>query len=125
MMKATLKIMAACLSLLAACQNPGKNKQDYIPGTYVKSAKSEYSIADDTLIIQHADGNSYQITQRTTYQAIRDGKLLPKKQLVKHLDASWDDSKQELDETTTGKVYHIDPAKQVLTIKQLTYHKIR
>lgn len=125
MMKATLKIMAACLLLLAACQNPGKDKQDFIPGTYVKSAKSEYSIADDTLIIRHTDGSSYQITQRTTYQAIRDGKLLPKKHMVQHLDASWDDSKQELDETTTGKVYQVDPIKQILTIKRLTYHKIR
>ncbi|QEM15704.1 hypothetical protein [Mucilaginibacter rubeus] len=125
MMNATLKIMAACLLLLAACQNPGKDKQDFIPGTYVKSAKSEYSIADDTLIIEHTNGTSYKITQRTTYQAIRDGKLLPKKHLVHYLNASWDDSKQELDETTTGKVYHADPLKQVLTIKNLTYHKIR
>ncbi|MBB6108683.1 hypothetical protein SAMN05421821_10282 [Mucilaginibacter lappiensis] len=124
-MKATLKIMAACLLLLAACQNPSKKKQDFIPGTYVQHSKGEYGVADDTLIIQHADGSSYQITQRTTYQAIREGKLLPKKHRVQNLDASWDDTKQELDETTTGRVYHVDLDKNALIIKQSSYLKIR
>ncbi|WP_166091410.1 hypothetical protein [Mucilaginibacter inviolabilis] len=123
-MKATFKIMAACLLLLAACQNPGKSKQDFIPGTYVQNSKGEYGVADDTLIIQHADGTSYQITQRTTYQAIRDGKLLPKKHKVQHLDAAWDETKQELDETTTGRIYHVDVKNNALTIKGFAYHKV-
>jgi len=124
-MKATLKITAACLSLLAACQNPSQKKQDFIPGTYVQKSKGEYGMADDTLIIKHSESSNYHITQRTTYQAIRDGKLLPKKHKVRDFDAAWDDTRQELDETTTGKVYHVDPEKDMLTIKGFAYHKIR
>ncbi|EHQ24671.1 hypothetical protein Mucpa_0477 [Mucilaginibacter paludis DSM 18603] len=124
-MKATFKIMATCLLFATACQNESKNKQDFIPGTYVHSSKGEYGVADDTLIIQHAGGTSYQIKQRTTYQAIRDGKLLPKKHKVQNYDAAWDETKQELDEAITGRIYHVDLKNNALIIKQSSYRKIR
>lgn len=64
------------------------------------------------------------ITRRTTYQAIRGGKLLPKHSKVENLNAVWDTNKQELDELITGRVFRFDTDKKLLLIKQATYQKI-
>jgi uncharacterized lipoprotein YajG len=123
-MKATVKMMIAAILLLAACQSKNSQTQDFIPGTYVNAAKGEYAIADDTLVIKLVDGNNYQITRRTTYQAIRVGKLLPKHNKVENLNAVWDNNKQELDELITGRIFRFDTDKKLLLIKQATYQKI-
>jgi hypothetical protein len=123
-MKATIKLMIAALLLLAACQSKNSQTQDFIPGTYVNAAKGEYAIANDTLIIKPTNGNNYQITRRTTYQAIRDGHLLPKHNKVESLNAVWDSNKQELDELITGKVFRFDADKKLLLINQASYRKI-
>ncbi|MDB5086118.1 MAG: hypothetical protein JWR09_112, partial [Mucilaginibacter sp.] len=88
-MRATVKMMIAGLLLLAACQSKNSQTQDFIPGTYANAAKGEYAVANDTLNIKQVDGNNYQITRRTTYQAVRDGKLLPKHSKVQNLNAVW------------------------------------
>lgn len=123
-MKATFKLMIAAICLLAACQSKNSKTQDFIPGTYVNAAKGEYAIANDTLIIKQADDNNYQITRRTTYQAIRDGKLLPKHNKVENVNAVWDNNKQELDEPITGRVFRFDMVNKSLLINQAVYHKL-
>ena len=122
-MKATIKMMVGAILLLAACQSKNQT-QDFIPGTYVNSAKGEYAIANDTLLIQLINVNNYQIIRRTTYQAIRNGKLLPKHHKEQKLNAVWDSGKQELDETITGRIFHFDENKRLLLINQAVYHKI-
>jgi maltose-binding protein MalE len=123
-MKATCKLMIGAIALLTACQNKSTQTQNFIPGTYVNAAKGEYAIAHDTIIIRQADGNNYQIIRRTTYQAIRNGHLLPKHSKVENLNAVWDSSKQELDELITGRVFHFDTGKKLLLINQAVYQKI-
>jgi hypothetical protein len=123
-MKATFKLMIAAICLLGACQSKNGQTQDFIPGTYVNAAKGEYAVANDTLIIAQANGNNYSITRRTTYQAIRDGKLLPKHKKVENLNAVWDSGKQALDELITGRVFRFDAAKKLLLINQASYQKI-
>jgi protein involved in sex pheromone biosynthesis len=123
-MKATFKMMTAAILLLAACQSKNNQTEDFISGTYVNAAKGEYAIANDTLIIKQVDDNNYQITRRTTYQAIRDGKLLPKHSKVENLNAAWDSNKQELDELITGRVFRFDTNKKLLLINQAAYQKI-
>ena len=123
-MKATFKSMVGALLLLAACQSKNSQTQDFIPGTYVNSAKGEYAVANDTLVIRQADGNNYQITRRTGYQAIRHGKLLPKHSKVQILNSVWDSNKQELDEVTTGRIFRFDTDKKLLLINQASYQKL-
>ena len=123
-MKKTFKMMIAAILLLPACQSKNNQTEDFIPGTYVNAAKGEYAIANDTLIIKQVDANNYQITRRTTYQAIRDGKLLPKHSKVENLNAVWDSNKQELGELITGRVFRFDTDKKLLLINQAAYQKI-
>jgi len=123
-MKTAVKMMIAAIVLLAACQSKNAQTQDFIPGTYVNAAKGEYAVANDTLIIKQGDGNNYHITRRTTYQAIRNGQLLPKHRKVESLNAVWDSGKQELDEQVTGRIFRFDAGKKLLLINQASYRKI-
>ena len=123
-MKATFKIMAGALLLLAACQSKTSKVQSSIDGIYVNHAQSEYAIADDTLTFTHTDGKHYIITRNTGYQAIRNGKLLPKKHKLEKVEGDYDTQANLLNETTTGRVFHFNPDKRILILKQAVYRKI-
>jgi type IV pilus biogenesis protein CpaD/CtpE len=123
-MKTRSVLAAAVVLLMASCQFKSTQTQSAIPGTYVNYAKGEFGEANDTLVIVQVDGNSYLITRKTTYRAIRNGKLLSKHRKVKKLNGTWDVQKQELDETTTGRIFRFDVAKRLLLINQAKYSKI-
>ncbi|UEG54894.1 hypothetical protein LLH06_07940 [Mucilaginibacter daejeonensis] len=68
MKKYLIIVIIAIIAINAiACQNTTNHD-----GIYTAHLKGEYSVADDTLIV---NGNF--ITRRTGYQKIRKGKLLP------------------------------------------------
>jgi hypothetical protein len=71
------KLLIGCLASLAAtlfvaCGTDNQN------GSYVASLKSEYSIAEDTIIIK-----DNVVTNRVGYRRILNGELKPKKWSVK------------------------------------------
>lgn len=66
----TMKKIIVIALLLAACQNNSRR--------YVNHTDGQYSVADDTLIIQDTA-----VINRTGYQKIRNGQLLPKQYQVK------------------------------------------
>jgi len=119
------KILLLPISLLAAC---GKHHKtiDFIPGTYVNQAQSEYSIANDTLVIAQdaATGNIYHVTRKTGFRRIVDGKLLPAAHQVKTLNGLWDDGKQVLQITQNGILLLFQPEQNKLTIQNSEYHKL-
>jgi hypothetical protein len=123
-MKATFKMMIAAICLLAACQSKTAKVQSFIDGIYVNHAQSEYGIADDTLTFTHTDGGHYIITRNTGYQAIRDGKLLPKKHKLEKVEGDYDSQTNLLNETTAGRVFHFNPDKRILILKQAVYRKL-
>ena len=62
---------------MAGC-NMGRDKmKDFIQGTYVEDYEQEYSKGHDTLIftLVSKEGNSYQITRRTSYNRIVNKKF--------------------------------------------------
>lgn len=112
------------LGSLAACQNEGENIKAFIPGIYVKEAKSEYSVASDTLHITSLGGNAFLIEQSTGYQAIRNGKLLKKKFKKEKQTGVYDPQKQVMNENPSGRLFIFNPAGQVLFIGTAEYQKI-
>lgn len=124
-MKTTVKIIAVCLLAVSACQNTSSLKQDFITGTYVQSGQSKYGVADDTLVIIQADGNHYLIDFEVTYQAIRDGKLLPKHRKKDTLSAVWDAGKEQLQETKSGRTYTFEPDKKIMRLNDGIFQKIK
>lgn len=123
-MKSKVKIMLCSIAFIAACQSNSDKVQAFIDGVYVNHAQSASAIADDTLTFSRTDGNHYIITRNTGYQAIRNGKLLPKKHKLEKVEGDYDAKANLLDETTTGRVFRFNPDKRVLALKQAVYRKI-
>lgn len=123
-MKRAYLILALALSSLAACQNEGDTIKAFIPGIYVKEAKSEYSIANDTLHITSLGGNAFLIEQSTGYQPIRNGTLLKKKFKKEKQTGVYDPQKQVMNESSSGRLFIFEPDKQVLLISTAKYQKI-
>lgn len=117
--------MAVCLLAVSACRNASKTNQDFIPGTYVKSDKSAYGIAEDTVFITQTGGKNYLVDFHVTYQAIRDGRLLLPHHKKEKLNASWDASKEQLTETVTGRTYTFQPDKQRMMLNAGVFRKIK
>ncbi|HZY35958.1 MAG TPA: hypothetical protein VFE53_04875 [Mucilaginibacter sp.] len=121
-MKNLIKITVIALLGLTACHQADPVKA-FIPGTYTKSVTGEFSKADDTLIINVFNGNACQIIRHTTYQVIRDGKLLPPQHQTENLQGIYDDGRQVLQETTKGKTFTFDPAKHILIVNAKGIYK--
>jgi hypothetical protein len=106
-------IFAGLLSLVVACTS---KKIDFAAGTYVNHAESEYSVADDTLII----ATDYHVTRRTTYH--RTGGQ--PRHLVKQFNGVWDENKKMLTLTQTGTQLLFRPAEKILLLGNSVYHQL-
>lgn len=123
-MKTVIKTLLLPISLWAACT--GNKTKDFIPGTYVNHAQSEYSVANDTLIItkdQHSP-ISYHISRRTGYQRVKDSKLQPEQHQVKSFTGLWDTEKQTLQLIPNGIILLFQPDQNKLMIENSAYTKI-
>lgn len=96
--KLCLTILALGFILLAGC---GGNLQTAFNGTYVNSAKSEFSISEDTLVLEKQQDQNYLIHRRTG---------------IKMLDESGKPGKLILESEEWKAVY--DPDKKVMTEQQ-------
>lgn len=124
-MRTAIKIMLLPISLWAACSNK-QQVRDFVPGTYVNQAQSQYSIASDTLLLipdEHA-GNLYQVVRGTGFQRIKDGKLQPKEYKIKKFSGVWDEAKQTLQLTQDGSILFFQPDAQTLTVGTAIYRKL-
>jgi len=118
-------ILSPLLFLLAACS--GQQQQaDFIPGTYVNQARSDYSVANDTLIITAAPNtqNIYLVTRKTGYRRIADGSESKATYQVKKLTGEWDPQKQFLQLMQTGVVVTFQPEQHKLLIGSSEYWKL-
>ena len=112
------------LLLLAACHSASDKIASFITGTYVHSAKGEYSQAEDTLVITLVSGKAYHIRRRAGFRPIREGKLLPKRWKTQLFNGNYDRDKQVLFETTNGRVFRFDPDKGTLLVNNAVYRKL-
>ena len=119
-----LTLLLLPLLFLAACSSKD-SQTGFIPGTYVNQAQSEYSVANDTLIITEAEHteNIYLITRKTAYRRIREGKLLPQHFQVKRLTGTWDPQKQLLQIMQNGTLISFLPEQNKLQIGNSEYWK--
>jgi len=109
---------------IAACQSKSARVQSFVDGIYVNHAQGEFAIADDTLTFTHTEDRHYIITRNTGYQAIREGRLLPRKRKLETFEGDFDPSANVLNETTAGRVFHFDPAKGILVLNRAVYRKL-
>jgi len=116
----------AILGLLSACGSGSEANISFIPGTYVNQAQSEFSVANDTLVIETAKNtdNIYLITRKTGYRRITDGKVQQLQHQVKHWTGMWDTQKQILQVMQTGNTLIFQPDKHNLLNGSSEYWKL-
>lgn len=93
----------AAISLLTAC-----HREKNYDGIYTAHIKGEYSVADDTLIVDGAF-----VTRRTGFQKLRNGRLLPKQYKSRTLHTGSEDfpvMQFKADRIIIGQtIYHKQP----------------
>lgn len=120
-------LLSLCLLVCVSCNDVWKrsdNTKRFIPGTYVKEVKNEFLFGHDTLIIQCTAGNNYLIVNRTSYQRIRENKILPQRFSELDLSAVYDEKSQNLYEQRLGKTFSFDPANKRLFEGGSQYDKV-
>ncbi len=123
-MKTTILLVLRAATLFAACNTD--KMPDYIPGTYVDSASSEYSVAFDTLIIElyEKESNNYIIHRKTGFNRIEDGKLGKDQHETEEWVAVYDPDTRVLNETSSGKIITFYPETNRLRVVKREYLKI-
>lgn len=107
--------------LLAACK--GIAGHSAWAGVYVNSARSEYSVADDTLTLSLLKDGSYSVVRSTGFCPVRDGKLLAKRYKSERFRVILDASGKLLSEPLNGRIYRLDESGGLL-VGQVLYRRV-
>jgi hypothetical protein len=123
-MKTLKSILGICMAAaLLAChsKNPG------LSGIYVNQAKSEYSVASDTLIITAVSltEKTYSVERHVSFQKIRNGQKEPVEFKQEKWNATWNSDQQVLAETEYGRQIRLSPDKPGVLLKNTLYQQIR
>lgn len=122
-MKNLMILCAVAVLFVTACTT--EKNRDFIPGTYANHAAGEFSIADDTLIIEAVEHNNYIIYRKTSFQKISNGKSGEQEHETEQWHAIYDEATQSLVETNKGKQLTFYPDKEQLMLGKRTYSKIK
>lgn len=121
-MKIYLNLLALIMLLyFSACQHD--KEKAFLKGTYIKSTKGEFNIADDTLVVEPAENNNFLIHRRTGFNRINDGQLGKREYEKEEWDAIYDESTKTLTETRKGRLITIHPDSGYLKLGKGKYIK--
>ena len=121
-MKTNIILFAIAAVLLAACSND--QTRSFIPGTYVNHAESEYSVADDTLVIEATESNNFRISRKTGFNQIRNRKQGRREYETEDWTTIYDEGTKTLTETRKGKLLTFYPETGRLFVGKKEYRKI-
>ena len=120
----TLKFLLqiAGLLIIVACNRTNHS----ISGIYVLNFKNEFTVTNDTLVIEayNLEAGTYQVQRKAGYRRIRDGKILPKEFSKESWMATYDKEKQLLQETALGRQVYINANGHSVSFEG-TYQKIK
>jgi hypothetical protein len=112
-----LAVFFSVIFILAACSSPESVAiKEFIPGTYIRSAQTEFGKAYDTLIItlQNKSANEYKIQRRWKYDRLLDGKPIEPEYKVTETSGLYDAENKILQETETLEFFTFDTEKKLL-----------
>jgi hypothetical protein len=121
-MKTNIILIVIAAVLLAACSSD--ETRAFIPGTYVNHAEGEYSVADDTLLIESSESNNYRIIRKTGFNQIRNKKQGRREYETEDWTAIYDEGTKTLTETRKGKLLTFYPESGRLFVGKKEYRKI-
>jgi len=106
---------------IAGC-NAGIEGQ--IPGTYVNKAASEFSIAYDTMVVEHEKDLNYLIQRKTGFQLIDEKGRVGDLQLEREVwKAVYDEGSGTMTENSKGRVISFDVEKGELKLEDSRFQR--
>ena len=121
-MKNLIILCAIAASMIIACKTD--NIRPFIPGTYINNANSEFSIANDTLVIEPSESNIFYINRKTGFNLVNGGKIGKREHETENWNAVFDEGTKRLTETKKGKLITFYPDSAKLKVGNRTYQKI-
>lgn len=116
-MKALFYCCISVFLLLLSCSTAESDAiKEFIPGTYIRSAQTEFGKAYDTLVItlQNKSANEYKIQRRWKYERVLDGKHLEPEYKVTETSGLYDGEKKLLQETETLEFFSFDTKNKLM-----------
>jgi hypothetical protein len=111
--------------LMVSCKaGKSDNVLVFIPGMYVKPINHEFAHGSDTLIIRPLEGSTYEITKRSAFQRIRNGKILPLERTSETWIGIYDANDQVIHEQRKGKLLSFVPKENKLLVGATAYQKV-
>jgi hypothetical protein len=121
-MKNILGCMVVYCALMLGCS--GDKVRDFMPGVYVNSAGGEFSVANDTLVVELVEGNNYVIHRRTGFNLVSDGKVGKREYETEQWKAVYSTENQSLSEVKKGKQITFYPQQHSLMVGNRQYRKL-
>ncbi|MET4546284.1 hypothetical protein ABIE26_003611 [Pedobacter africanus] len=104
----------------------GCNPSASLEGTYINNAASEFSIADDTLVVEQSEGNRYLLHRSTGFRLLNDkgkpGKLQYEKE---EWTAVYDTDADVLRESRNGIIITFNADRSIMTAGKRKYKQIK
>ncbi len=118
----TGKCLMALLFLLGLF---GCGQRDSFNGTYVNTAGSEFSMADDTLVVEQGEGNQFLIHRRTGFRLL-DDQGRPGIRLYENEEwrAVYDRNSEVMTASRNGVVITFNADRSILTAGKRKYKRI-
>ncbi|KRT15944.1 hypothetical protein ASU31_10565 [Pedobacter ginsenosidimutans] len=115
--------LVALIVLIGIQQSCNSSKP--FSGTYINSAGSEFSLANDTLVLEQVEGNQYRIHRMTGYRLISDsGRLGSYRWEKEEWFAVYDPEREIMSEKRHGKQISFTADCSVMTVGRRAYQKI-
>lgn len=107
---------------IAGC---GFGMEENIPGTYVNQASSEFSVAFDTLVVEHDQSDNYRIHRKTGFRLIDEqGRVGDLQVSSEEWKAVYDEGSQSMTENRKGRVISFELKKGLLILENSRYQRI-
>lgn len=115
-------LCAVVVAMFTACKSD--KVRTFIPGTYINNAGSEFSMANDTLVIEPSESNNFNIHRKTGFNVISNGKVGKREYETENWNAVYDEATKTLTETKKGKLITFYPDSMLLKVGKRTYQKL-
>lgn len=121
----TLKNLFALLFLALLFGMGCSGSEPDLAGVYVNHGSGEFSIADDTLVIEQVRGKEYLIHRKTGYRQIDERGAAGKRILEsEEWQAVYDEGSETMTERSRGRLLSFDRAKGLLKLESSTYQRL-
>jgi hypothetical protein len=115
-----MAVIALMFTAFFGCRG---NLQPDFNGIYVNHASGEFSIADDTLVVEKVKEQQYMIRRKTGYREIAEnGKVGPLQQHSEVWKAAYNTDTKVMTESRKGRMLTFE--KGTLTLERSTYRRI-